>query len=120
MHPSGAKRNSEDHATFSKAGPYLSNPETTNKPSVIPKIYKLNKSSISDGPKSNKETPKKGEVRSTAGTIPIRVLIKAVAVRAVIISLTLRGAINRLVKFLLQISSRNNILKLMLDLNKKS
>ena len=120
MHPSGAKRNSEDQATFSKAGPYLSRPETTSKPSVIPNAYKLNKSRNNEGPKFNKETPKKGEANSIAGTIPINVLIKAVAVSAVMISLTLSGAINKFVKFLLQISSRNNILKLMLDLNKKS
>ncbi len=120
MQPSGAKRNNEDQATFSKAGPYLSKPETTRSPKVIPKAYKLNKSSNNEGPKVNKETPKKGEASNTAGTIPIKVLIRAVNVRAVIISLTLSGAINKFVKFLLQISSRNNILKLMLDLNKKS
>ena len=120
MQPSGARRKSEDQATFSKAGPYLRRPETTRSPSVIPKVYKLNKSSIKAGPKLNSEIPKKGEARSIAGIIPIKVLINAVAVRAAIISLTLSGAINRLVKFLLQISSRNNILKLMLERNKKS
>jgi hypothetical protein len=105
---------------FSKAGPYLRRPEVTNKPNVIPKRYKLKKSKINDGPKLNIETPKKGDARRTAGTIPINVLNKAVAVRAVIISLTFKGATNKLVKFLLQISSRNNILKLILDRNKKS
>ena len=120
MHPRGAKRKSEDQATFSKAGPYLSSPETTRSPSDIPKVYRLSKRSIKAGPKFNKETPKNGAARSIAGTIPIRVLIKAVAVSAVMISLTLSGAINKLVKFLLQISSRNNILKLILDRNKKS
>ena len=45
---------------------------------------------------------------------------KAVTVRAVMISLTFKGATNKLVKFLLQISSRNSILKLMLERNKKS
>ena len=120
MHPKGASRNNEDHATFSNAGPYLNSPETTRRPKVIPNIYKLKSNSSRDGPKFNKETPKNGEANSTAGTIPIKVLIKAVAVRAVIISPTLRGAINRFVKFLLQISSRKSILKLMLDLNKKS
>ena len=89
-------------------------------PNVIPKIYKLSKRSNKAGPKSNKDTPKNGEARSIAGTIPIKVLIKAVAVSAATISLTLSGAINRFVKFLLQISSRNSILKLILDLNKKS
>ena len=120
MHPSGARRKSEDQATFSKAGPYLRRPETTRSPSVIPKVYKLNKSSIKAGPKLNSEIPKKGEARSIAGIIPINVLIKAVAVRAVIISLTFKGAINKFVKFLLQISSRKSILKLMLDLKRKS
>ena len=38
----------------------------------------------------------------------------------IIISFSLRGAINKFVKFLLQISSKNSILKLILDLNKKS
>ena len=38
------------------------------------------------------ETPKNGVARSMAGTIPINVLIKAVAVRAVIISLIFSGA----------------------------
>jgi hypothetical protein len=105
---------------FSKAGPYLRSPEVTNSPNVIPKRYKLKKSKINEGPKANMETPKKGAARSTAGIIPISVLNKAVAVRAVIISLTFKGATNKLVKFLLQISSRNNILKLILDRNKKS
>ena len=120
MHPSGAKRKSEDHATLSNAGPYLNRPETTSRPRAIPKRYRLNKSNISVGPKLNIETLKKGEARSIAGTIPINVLTKAVAVNAVIISLTFKGAINKFVKFLLQISSRNSILKLILDRNKKS
>ena len=67
-----------------------------------------------------KKHQKKEQASTIAGTIPINVLIKAVAVSAVIISLTFNGAINKLVKFLLQISSRNNILKLILDRNKKS
>ena len=120
MHPSGAKRNNEDHATFSNAGPYLSSPDTTKRPNVIPKIYKLNRSKINEGPKLNKEIPKKGEASNIAGTIPIKVLIKAVEVNAVIISLTFNGAIKRLVKFLLHISSRNNMLKLILERNRKS
>jgi hypothetical protein len=105
---------------FSKAGPYLRSPEVTNSPNVIPKRYKLKKSKTNEGPKANMETPKKGAARSTAGIIPISVLTKAVAVRAAIISLTFKGATNKLVKFLLQISSRNNILKLILERNKKS
>ena len=105
---------------FSKAGPYLKRPEVTSRPNVIPKRYKLIKSKISDGPRLKMETPKNGVARKIAGIIPINVLNKAVAVRAVIISLTFKGATNKLVKFLLQISSRNNILKLILDRNKKS
>ena len=120
MHPNGANKKREDQATFSKAGPYLSKPETTKRPNVIPNKYKLRKSNINEGPNLNNVTPKKGVARIIAGIIPIKVLIKAVAVNPVIISLTFRGAINKLVKFLLQISSKNNILKLMLDLNKKS
>ena len=59
-------------------------------------------------------------LRTLVGIIPINVLSKAVDVSAAIISLTFIGATNKLVKFLLQISSRNSMLKLMLDLNKKS
>ena len=55
-----------------------------------------------------------------AGIIPIKVLNRAVVVSAVITSLIFNGETNRLTKFLLHISSRNNILKLMLDRNKKS
>ena len=62
------------------------------------------------------ETPNKGLINNIAGTIPVEVLIKAVLVRAIIISLIFNGATNKFVKFLLQISSRNNILKLILDL----
>ena len=51
---------------------------------------------------------------------PIKALIKAVKTSDTIISLTFIGAINRLVKFLLHISSKNNILKPILVLNKKS
>ena len=56
------------------------------------------------------ETPKKGITKIAAGTMPIKVLKIAVTVRAVIISLSLIGAINKFVKFLLHISSRNIIL----------
>ena len=120
MHPNGARKKSDDQAIFSKAGPYLRSPDVTNRPSVIPKRYKLKKSNISDGPKLNMETPKKGVARNIAGITPIKVLNKAVTVSAVIISLTFKGATNKLVKFLLQISSRNNMLKLMLERNRKS
>ena len=56
------------------------------------------------------ETPNKGIANKAAGTKPIRVLKIAVKVKAAIISLILIGAIKRLVKFLLQISSRNIML----------
>ena len=111
---------SEDHATFSKAGPNLKSPEVTSKPNVVPKRYKLKKSKNRGGPISSKETPNNGLIRIIAGIIPINVLNKAVDVSAVIISLIFNGETNRLVKFLLQISSRNSILKLILDRNKKS
>ena len=92
----------------------------TSKPSVVPKRYKLKKSKAKDNPKSNKDIQKSGDVNNIAGTKPIKALIKAVKTNDTIISLIFMGAINRLVKFLLQISSKNNMLKLMLDLNKKS
>ena len=41
MQPNGANKNNEDQAIISNAGPYLKRPDDTNKPSVIPKIYKL-------------------------------------------------------------------------------
>ena len=81
-------------------------------------IYKHKK--INGNPSLNTETPNKGIEIKTAGIKPIRVLIIAVKVNAAIISLILIGAINKLVKFLLHISSRNIILKLILALNKKS
>ena len=83
-------------------------------------MYKLKKSKNNGAPKFIIETPNKGLINKTAGTIPIKVLTRAVNVSAVIISLNFKGATNKFVKFLLHISSRNNMLKLMLDLNKKS
>ena len=71
-------------------------------------------------PSLSKDIPNNGEVNSIAGIKPINALIKAVKTRETIISLIFIGAINRFVKFLLQISSRNNILKPILVLNKKS
>ena len=120
MHPRGANKNNDDHAIFSKDGPNLISPELTNNPSVIPKRYKLRNSNKSGNPNFKIDTPNRGEVSIIAGTNPIKVLIKAVKISDIIISLSFRGAINKFVKFLLQISSKNNILKLMLDLNKKS
>ena len=60
------------------------------------------------------------KLSNIAGTKPINALIKAVKTKETIISLIFIGAINKFVKFLLQISSKNNILKPILVLNKKS
>ena len=105
---------------FSKDGPNLIRPALTNKPSVIPKRYKLRNNKSKGKPNFKIETPNKGEVKIIAGTKPIKVLIKAVKIKDIIISLSFRGAINKLVKFLLQISSKKSILKLMLDLKRIS
>ena len=120
MQPKGANRNIVDQAIFSNEGPNLNNPAETNKPNVIPKIYKLKKRNAKGKPKSNKEIPNIGDVNNIAGTKPIRALIKAVKTSDTIISLIFIGAINKLVKFLLHISSKNNILNPILVLNKKS
>ena len=120
MHPNGASRNRVDQEIFSKEGPNLNSPADTNNPNVIPKIYKLKKSKAKGRPKSNKDIPKRGEVSNIAGTKPIKALISAVKTNETIISLIFIGAIKRLVKFLLHISSKNNILKPILVLNKKS
>ena len=120
MHPRGANKNKDDQAIFSKDGPNLIRPALTNKPKVIPNKYKLKNNKNNGKPNFKIETPNKGEVKIIAGTNPINVLIKAVNISATIISLSLRGAINKLVKFLLQISSKKSILKPILVLNKKS
>ena len=120
MQPKGANRNRDDQAIFSKEGPNLMSPALTNKPNVIPNMYKLKNNRSRGKPNFKIETPNKGEVKIIAGTNPINVLIKAVKIKAVIISFSFRGAINRFVKFLLQISSKNNILKLILDLKRIS
>ena len=120
MHPRGASKNNDDHAIFSKDGPNLISPELTNNPSVIPKRYKLRNRSKSGKPNFKIDTPNSGEVSIIAGTKPIKVLIKAVKISETIISLSLSGAINKFVKFLLQISSKNSILKLILDLKRIS
>ena len=109
-----------DHAIFSKEGPNLKSPAETKIPKVIPKIYKLKKRKNKLIPKLNTEIPNNGEVNNIAGTNPINALIKAVPIKDVIISLILIGEMNRLVKFLLQISSKKSMLKPMLVLNKKS
>ena len=120
MHPKGAKKNRLAQAIFSNDGPNLSNPDVTNKPRLIPNKYSEINKKNKGKPSFKIETPNKGIDINTAGTNPIKVLKIAVKVREAIISLILIGAINRFVKFLLQISSRNIILKLMLALNKKS
>ena len=120
MQPKGASRNIVDQAIFSNEGPNLSNPAETKIPNVIPKMYKLKKRKNRYTPRSKIDIPKSGEVNKIAGTNPINALIKAVITNEVIISPILIGAINKLVKFLLQISSKNNILKPILVLNKKS
>ena len=120
MQPKGANRNKDDQAIFSKEGPNLMRPALTNKPNVIPNIYKLKNKSNRGKPNFKIETPKRGAVKIIAGISPINVLIKAVKIKAVIISFNFKGAINRFVKFLLHISSRNNILKLILDLKRIS
>ena len=120
MHPRGASKNNDDHAIFSKDGPNLISPELTNNPSVIPKRYKLRNKNRSGKPNFKIDTPNKGDVKIIAGTRPINVLIKAVKIKDMIISFSFKGAINKLVKFLLQISSKKSILKLMLDLNRMS
>ena len=116
MQPSGANKKRDDQAIFSNDGPNLIKPALTNRPSVIPKMYKLKNSNSRGKPSFKIETPNKGDVKITAGTNPIKVLIKAVKIKDIIISLSLSGAINKFVKFLLQISSKKSILKLILDL----
>ena len=120
MHPKGASKNKDDQAIFSNDGPNLIKPELTNKPRVIPKIYRLRNRRSRGKPNFIIETPNKGEVNIMAGTNPIKVLIKAVKISDVIIYLSFKGAINKLVKFLLHISSKKSILKLMLDLKRIS
>ena len=105
---------------FSKEGPYLNKPADTKTPSVIPNKYRLKNKKNRNIPKSKIEIPNKGEVKSTAGIKPIRALIKAVATSEVSISPIFIGAINKFVKFLLQISSRKSILNPMLVLKRKS
>ena len=74
-------------------------------------MYKLTNKKKNKGMPSLKiETPKSGIAKIAAGTKPIKVLKIAVKVNEAIISLILIGAINKLVKFLLQISSRNIML----------
>ena len=62
---------------FSKDGPNLIRPALTNKPRVIPKMYKLKNSKSRGKPNFKIETPNKGEVKMIAGTNPIKVLISS-------------------------------------------
>ena len=71
---------------FSKDGPNLISPALTNKPKVIPKIYRLKNSKSRGKPSFKIETPNNGEVKRIAGTNPISVLTKAVKISAMIIS----------------------------------
>ena len=120
MQPKGANKKRDDQAMFSNEGPNLMSPALTNKPNVIPKIYRLRNNKSSGKPSFKIETPNNGEVKRIAGTSPISVLIKAVKISAIIISFSFKGAINKLVKFLLHISSKKSILKLILDLKRMS
>ena len=110
MQPNGANKNKVAHAIFSKEGPYLISPEDTKIPNEIPNKWRFIKRISKIKPKSNIDTPKKGIAKIETGINPINVLKTAVIVKAKIISLILKGEINKLVKFLLQISSRNIIL----------
>ena len=77
---------------------------------AIEKAHADKSKKIKGTPKLRTETPNRGIAIKTAGIRPIKVLKIAVRVRAAIISRILIGAINKLVKFLLQISSKNIIL----------
>ena len=83
-------------------------------------LYKLKNNIRRGKPNFKIETPNRGDVKIIAGTNPIKVLTKAVKINDVIISFNFKGAINKFVKFLLQISSKKSILKLILDLNRIS
>ena len=103
-------KNKLAHAIFSNEGPNLTRPDVTKRPKVTPKIYRVINKKIKGVPIFKIETPKKGIANNAAGINPINVLKIAVNVNAAIISLILIGAINKLVKFLLQISSKNIML----------
>ena len=120
MHPKGAKKNKLAQAMFSNEGPNLNNPDVTRSPKVTPNRYNGSNKNNRGKPSLKTETPKRGIAKIAAGTKPISALKIAVNVREVMISLILIGAINKFVKFLLQISSKNIILKLILTLNRKS
>ena len=108
MQPIGAIKNKLAQAIFSKEGPNLTRPAVTSSPKVIPKMYKLSNSKMSGYPSSRSDIPKRGMAINTAGTSPIIVLKRAVQVKAITISLILIGETNKLIKFLLQISSKKS------------
>ena len=110
MHPKGAKRNKLAHAIFSKAGPNLIKPEETKIPRQTPNMCKFKSKRIKIRPNLKIDTPKSGIASTDTGINPISALKIAVKVIAVIISLIFSGVINKLVKFLLHISSKNIIL----------
>ena len=120
MQPKGAKKNKLAHAMFSNEGPNLNSPDVTKSPKVTPKRYNGNNKNSRGKPSLKTDTPKRGIARIAAGTKPISALKIAVNVSEVIISLIFIGAINKFVKFLLQISSKNNILNPILVLKRKS
>ena len=120
MQPKGANKNIVDQAIFSKEGPNLNSPAETKIPNVIPKKYKLRNKKNKWIPRSNMDMPKRGDVSKIAGMSPIKALIKAVIIKEIIISPILIGAINKFVKFLLHISSKNNMLNPILVLKRKS
>ena len=120
MQPKGANKNMVDHEIFSNEGPNLINPAETNTPNVIPNIYKLKKRNANGKPNLRIDIPNNGEVSNIAGIKPIKALIKAVKTRDKKKTLIFIGAMKRLVKFLLHISSKNNILNPILVLNRKS
>ena len=68
MQPKGANKKRDDHAIFSKDGPNLIRPALTNKPNVIPNVYKLKNKRSSGKPKFKIETPNKGAVKIIAGS----------------------------------------------------
>ena len=96
------------------------NYKKTNQETAKKQMYKLKNNNNKGRPNFKIDTPNNGDVNIIAGTSPINALIKAVKTREIIISPILIGAINKFVKFLLQISSRKSILKPILVLKRKS
>ena len=96
--------------------------DTDSKMVVLPENFALmpendndyikNSEKLDDGPIQNNisKLASTYKIWIVAGTIPIKVLKIAVKVNAAIISLIFIGEINKFVKFLLQISSKNIIL----------